>query len=296
MAKYSRKELNEVGIAPLARWLITAAKNRETLTYGQFKNRLMGEFDFPEIFSTHLGGPAGAMMDILLEYDESLPLLNVLLVRESDGMPGKGAAYYMANRLNRRKLRKDGIRQNDKAYWRECFEIAANEVYEYEDWDEVYQSVFGTPFVEAIDPNSPKNINNSTEKDGRSFGGGGEGPNHKRLREWVLNNPSVISPKYHIIDVKTEFPLLSGDRVDVVYFARTCTISIEVKSRDSNEADLERGVYQCIKYRAVLQAQDPRKDWPIQTLLITEEPLPQRLAALASLHKVSHKVIDMEQI
>ena len=295
MAKYSREELNEVGIAPLARWLITAAKNRETLTYGQFKNRLMGEFDFPEIFSTHLGGPAGAMMDILLEYDESLPLLNVLLVRESDGMPGEGAAYYMANRLNRRKLRKDGIRQNDKAYWRECFEIAANEVYEYEDWDEVYQSVFGTPFVEAIDPNSPKNINNSTEKDGRRVGGGGEGPNHKRLREWVLNNPSVISPKYRIIDVKTEFPLLSGDKVDVVYFARTCTISIEVKSRDSNEADLERGIFQCVKYRAVLEATDPRSDARIIAILVTENELPGYLKDAARRLNIKHIQVSKER-
>ena len=32
-------------------------------------------------------------------------------------------------------------------------------------------------------------------------------------------------------------------------------ITIEVKSRDSNWADLRRGVYQCVQYRAVMEAQ-----------------------------------------
>ena len=33
-------------------------------------------------------------------------------------------------------------------------------------------------------------------------------------------------------------------------------LAIEVKSRDSNWNDLRRGIYQCIKYRAVLHAQE----------------------------------------
>ena len=74
---------------------------------------------------------------------------------------------------------------------------------------------------------------------------------------------------------------LSGDRVDVVSYARDRTVAIEVKSRDSNWADLRRGVYQCVKYRAVLAAQDIRRNPIVETWLVTESPLPGDLKALA---------------
>ena len=54
----------------------------------------------------------------------------------------------------------------------------------------------------------------------------------------------------------TEHELLSGDRVDVVCFTESELVAVEVKSRDSNWQDLRRGVYQCVKYRAVLCAQE----------------------------------------
>ena len=123
------------------------------------------------------------------------------------------------------------------------------------------------------------------EKDGLRYGRGGEGKNHKSLREWTMKNPRWIMKS---IDVEsdTEVQLLSGDLIDVVY--RTPDgkqiVAIEVKSRDSDEHDLRRGIYQCIKYKAVLCAQncaEKVRDCSVRSLLVTEEKLPGDLRKIA---------------
>ena len=57
-------------------------------------------------------------------------------------------------------------------------------------------------------------------------------------------------------------------------------LAIEVKSRDSNWHDLRRGIFQCIKYRAVLQAQE-RTVTSVDVLLVSERGLPADLTRLA---------------
>ena len=64
--------------------------------------------------------------------------------------------------------------------------------------------------------------------------------------------------------------LLSGDRVDVVSIMEDRTVAIEVKSKDSDWFDLRRGVYQCVKYRAVMKAQDIRRNANVESWLVTE--------------------------
>ena len=50
--------------------------------------------------------------------------------------------------------------------------------------------------------------------------------------------------------------MLSGDRLDVYFKLKDGKqIAIEVKSRISDDADILRGIYQCVKYKAVLSAE-----------------------------------------
>ena len=69
------------------------------------------------------------------------------------------------------------------------------------------------------------------------------------------------------------------------------TVAIEIKSKDSDWADLRRGVYQCVKYRAVLAAQDIRRDPRVECWLVTEIPLPGDLKSLARRLGVRTKAI-----
>ena len=62
---------SKVATEPLTRWLISAAKQRTTLTYGEGKHRLEVECGFRTIFSMKMGIVAGAVMDKILEREPS---------------------------------------------------------------------------------------------------------------------------------------------------------------------------------------------------------------------------------
>lgn len=288
---YSKQDLEDKGARPLARWLIAAAMLRSSLTYGTAKYRLQAELGFSEIFSTHMGGPAGKLMHDIQKVEPDAPLLNVLLVRQGDGLPGDGAGAFMAMRFGKAELAEKGVRQKRPKLWRKYFERAASEVYAYPKWDDLFQKAYGSPYHPDAGPLSPFDPNAGTEKDGQKPGGGSEGDNHRFLRLWVRNNPDqVISGSD--VRAETEVVLKSADRVDVVYFLKDATLAIEVKSKDSNELDLERGIYQCIKYRAVMQAMDPRSAANLSALLVTEQPLPGHLKELAKRLEVPHKLVS----
>lgn len=283
MAKMSGnvEHLRKYGAAPVARWLVKAAISNGTMTYGQAKAGLETKHGFSTIFPIRIGNAAGELMDRFHESNPSLPLINVLLVGKSSDEPGNGINPYMKARYPELKKK---LRSRYPDLWRRKFAEAREEVYAYKDWVSAYESAFGRW-------QGPKPKPEPAEKDGHKFGGGGEGPYHKALRLWVKKNPKKVQENMKMRDEpKTEAPLLSGDKVDVVYYGQKKTVAIEVKSKKSNRQDLERGVYQCVKYRAVLEAHPDNAGYRTDALLVTEEPLPGDLACLARKLKIKHAV------
>jgi hypothetical protein len=60
------------------------------------------------------------------------------------------------------------------------------------------------------------------------------------------------------------------------------SIAVEVKSTLSSEADIVRGMFQCVKYRVVLEAQQATDGQPqsAQAILALAAKLPSRFQAL----------------
>ena len=158
-----------------------------------------------------------------------------------------------------------------------------NAVYQYPDWQEVYRHLFpGDAYDNLALPELEPDAE-AQEPDGNNPKGGGEGEEHRRLREWVLTHPELINPDYQSTRTATEWLLKSGDRVDVaVFLPYGKTVAVEVKSRVSNDSDLERGVYQCIKYRAVIDAMG----MDVTTVLLTECELPSHLRSISRAHDI----------
>ena len=276
------ENLKQRAAPALAQWLIREARHGSSITYGQVARRLEEEIGFGNIFPpSRIGIPAGHLMDLILEVDPGCPLLNVLLVRQEDRVPSDGAGGYMAAYLRQPELAEPGYRDNHPAGWRAASEAVAADVYAFAEWDQVYEQAFGHPLPPAADPKG-------RDSDGIAHGRYGEGPNHEALRLWVQNNPGAIDPAYEDFRAETEVLLDSADRVDVVLYGPNETIAVEVKSSDSNETDLRRGVFQCIKYRAVMEAMDIRSGLEVTAILVTQEDLPGDLAALARLNRVRH--------
>ena len=261
------------------RWLVAAALTQSTLTYGQMKRLLEDEAGFSTIFPTRIGFVAGLLMERLQAVEPKAPLLNVLVVNGADGLPSRGAGFFMARRFGVPKLAQFDCKRRYPVLWRENFERAAQEVYAYsqKDWDRLYRQVFKAKLdpdvVETAHDEKAKGKEHDFGTGPHKYGKGGEGEHHRLLRLWVKDNPGEVRAAYRTARTDTELPLDSGDRVDVAYFLRDRTVLLEVKSRVSNEADILRGVYQCVKYRAVKAAMDARHDPLIEVYLVTEDKI-----------------------
>lgn len=122
--------------------------------------------------------------------------------------------------------------------------------------------------------------------------GGGESEAHRALKHYVRDHPELVGARADW-DAKVEYALRSADELDVMFLSDRAWIGVEVKSRvsDGNAADYERGIYQVVKYRAVLEAQAlvdfPDAQPDIRVVLILERKLPASYRALAALLRVT---------
>lgn len=100
---------------------------------------------------------------------------------------------------------------------------------------------------------------------------GGEREEHKILKEYICQHPESIN--YKDVDfAETEHILPSGDRLDVYFELSDGThVALEVKPSISPDQDIARGVFQCVKYYAVMDAlrNIECKDYEIKVLLVT---------------------------
>jgi hypothetical protein len=128
----------------------------------------------------------------------------------------------------------------------------------------------------------------------RCFGKGGESDAHKALKEYVRSHPQLVGATAEWKSIM-EYPLPSLDEIDVLFKLNDECIAVEVKSEisDSFPPDYERGIYQTVKYRALLSAmaRDKRYATPskIRVVLVLESKLPSE-------YKKTAEVLDVEVI
>ena len=115
---------------------------------------------------------------------------------------------------------------------------------------------------------------------------GPESEAHKSLKRKIAGDPAMVGVKT-AENGEEEYLLLSGDKVDV-YFAKAA-VAVEVKTANARFEEIQRGIFQCIKYRAVLQAEQqvygpesPTAD----CLLALEDALSEELQDIAKLLSV----------
>ena len=88
-----------------------------------------------------------------------------------------------------------------------------------------------------------------------AHGGGGEGAEHKRLKKAVSLNPQWIRLPKSLSPGKVEATLRSGDSLDVLFSDSNRRIAVEVKGASAPVGEVIRGLFQCVKYEAVLDAE-----------------------------------------
>jgi len=290
----TNQNLLDYALEPTMRWLITVALAGTKIQYGEIKRRLENEEGFSTIFATRIGYVAGSLMDKIHNVDRKAPLINVLVVSQKDEQPSDGAGSFMAARFNKPLLAWEGAKEKYPKQWEIFSDRAAGQVYKYspEDWADLYRRVFGRILkIDDIENEREKRqVGNENDFGAgkHKYGAGGESEYHRSLRLWITANPAMVRRTFAEARTETEFYLDSADRVDVVYHLPDRTIVLEVKSKISNDIDLRRGVYQCVKYRAVKKAMDVRNNIQIEAILVTEEPISGEIEALLKQNKIRH--------
>ena len=139
----------------------------------------------------------------------------------------------------------------------------------------------------ALPPIEPPSV---SDEGAQGTGGwaGGESAAHKALKQFVLDHPEICGTPLDCWFREPEFALRSGDAIDVMFKTDRVWVGVEVKSRisDGNPDDYERGIYQVVKYKAVLDAQvriDYLENKPeVRVLLVLESRLPDEHRELAA--------------
>ena len=216
----------------LIRW---AKSGITTNTYGDLIKEL-GMVRFSGIGHT-LGCVEDVMSVLRKELNEKIPTLNAL-VHGKDGLPSYGFNYVYADYDSYPTEVKLALVNDENA-----------KAIKYEHWDAILQALCLKPSI----------VNSKKDEDAIRSGkyhGSGEGHQHKALKDYIFAHPESIGIR-NVALRDTEFVLLSGDRLDVYFVLNDGTrIAVEVKSSVSPDDDILRGLYQCVKYRAILDAEN----------------------------------------
>lgn len=230
-------ELVSLAIPILVRW----AQNRITTNHYSDLNRELGYTSMYRGIG-HVLGCIHETLNVLSTKPafkgKNIPSLNVLCTSKSSDIPSNGFGIVVPGYD---KLSKEIKRQVANGL------VAA--ALDYEHWDTVLRSLGLTPSV-TYSSDDEESIRNGKHHRGA------ESDLHKRLKEHIANYPKSIGLT-NITHSQNEYTLLSGDRLDVYCEQQDGTrIAIEVKSRISQDDDILRGIYQCVKYKAVLDSEN----------------------------------------
>lgn len=267
-------------VADILPILIRRAKQGREITYGELAQELSTEFGHvPKGRKTLYGPPVGAVAQAIQRLGERwsgerIPPINTIVVDARTRLPSTGAdevAHYF--------FRDGGAGMTDdrEAYLRQ----AMTAVYDYGTrWDRV---------AEALDAKSlPSDGAYSAQGEPiplpHSGGQGGpESEQHRNLKLWVAKQPTFFSDFGSFESGRNEYPLSSGDRLDAHFESQSCRLAVEVKASNASDDELMRGVYQCVKYRAVMRAEQQAmcRAPNASAVLVSTRPAPKRLRDLS---------------
>jgi hypothetical protein len=214
-------------------------------------------------------GSIGQSMELLSKsWKEKVPPIQCLVINKGTGLPGEGIGWFL--------IKKDAFADLPLRQKRAIVDAELQHVYAYSKWNEVLRFLSLEPTKADFTPLVSK---------ASQWMGGGEGERHKALKEYVATHPESIGLKADTPNGITEYPLPSGDCLDVSFLHKKVWIAAEVKSAISPEGDIIRGLFQCVKYRAVMEAVQVAEARPqsARALLVLESSLPQSLVALRNL-------------
>lgn len=203
------------------------------------------------------------------------PLINILAVNAYTGLPGEGVF----------ELLKKKFIVISKEERNAAVKFVNQTIYDFPRWKDVLD-YFGLQPLPPLDYSAQLAMNK-----GRKYGAG-ESPAHKKFKEFICSNPQILGLPKRLGRGETEFEFPSKDAVDIRFVLGNEWIAVEVKAIISDFDDIRRGIYQCVKYQALIKAFQAEQGLQpnCRAVLVLEGKLPEPLIPLRNLLGV--EVID----
>lgn len=244
----------------LIHWAKTGRKDR---VYGDLINAI-GKVKFSGIGHS-LYAVQKVIDELASRSGNEIPTLNSLCKNAKTMLPSEGFDY-VSEKYNE---------LDDKAK-RIFIDGLDNQAINYQRWNWVLNELK----LQEIRPLSNEDIEKIKST---NCMGGGEGREHKELKEYIFQNPESIGLK-NVALKEVEHELPSGDRLDIYFELSDGThIAVEVKPSISPDSDISRGIFQCVKYYAVMDALKIVEcaEYNVRTLLVTSRKFTSQLKILA---------------
>lgn len=231
--------------------LVEYAQKHQEITYGEWDHEIVERELGSHVMAVQYGKPAGTIGNACEEYAANtgvpVPPINLLVVnKKKPRLPGTGADDYI-QRFCSQFLDSDvdpkHLNSREK---RALIDRAHEEIFAFPSWGDVLAAC---GLVET-GPRRPKRKRRRPRPS--RWNTGPESDEHKRLKQMIADDPALVDLQSNEKGGQ-EHPLWSGDRLDV-YFEKAGT-GVEVKTSDAGFDEIHRGVFQCVKYKAVMQAQ-----------------------------------------
>lgn len=252
-------------------YLVYNAQKRKTLTYLEL--------------GTKIDAHPHAVVPRVLGYlrDEicakrGFPLINVIVVNKKTQMPGDSFL--------------PGAEHLSKEEKKVKFEEIRDEIFAFDKWDDLLKDLGLSPIKKK--PEDFKEEARAYMELLKKRKNVGEGLAHLKLKNYVAENPECIGVPSRT-KWEVEFPFISGDECDVVFdISGDKAVVVEIKNGERGE--LIKGIYQAIKYRALMVAEKGKgKDYDVAAFLVAYN-IPDDIIDYARIFDINCKIITYEMI
>jgi hypothetical protein len=204
-----------------------------------------------------------------------VPPIQCLVVNQQNGFPGDGIGWFTGDAAK--------FKRSTPSQKRQIMKEMLLEIYQYAHWDAILK-LFGMQPVNVI---APEVLRKEAQESVRRYGTG-EGDAHREAKEYVAQHPELFGLP-HGLRGEIEHPFPSADCLDVLFRDGSRWVGVEVKGPISDDLDIGRGLFQCVKYQALIEAEQKLLQTGVNAhmFLAVCRPLSPELAVRRSLLNIS---------
>lgn len=210
--------------------LVRQALAQSQIYYGPLADEL--GMPNPRNMNYVLGSVGVTLEKLGRKWGSPIPPIQSLAIGQDSGLPGKGFFEGFTKLESPTRQQREVILKEYHA-----------RIFAYPNWLRV---------LAALGLEEAKSTAEKTVEKARHREGGGESDAHRNLKNRIYNQPTLVGGPAKPSVREQEFPLPSGDRLDVYFAYGRKQLAVEVKPSSSADDDIARGLFQCVKYETVI--------------------------------------------